>query len=50
MLAEERPVLFAWAPRFHEALDPRLGLTDGEFNLASQEWPWQLEKLLLRAD
>ncbi|MDQ3880736.1 MAG: ABC transporter substrate-binding protein [Chloroflexota bacterium] len=48
ILAEERPVLFAWADRVHEALDPRLALTDGDLNLTSRMWYWQLEKLVLR--
>jgi ABC-type transport system substrate-binding protein len=48
VLAEERPVLFAWAGRLREALDARIGLTDGELNLSSREWFWQLEKLVLR--
>ena len=47
LLAEERPVLFAWAPRQDEALDARLRLTGGELNLASRQWFWELEKLVL---
>lgn len=49
-LAQKRPVLFGWARRLHEALDARLGSTDGELNLASPQWFWQLEKLVLRDD
>lgn len=48
VLAEERPVLFSWAARQYEALDARLGLTEGELNLSSRQWMWQLEKLVLR--
>lgn len=48
VLAEERPVLFGWALRIHEALDARLGLTEGEPNLSSRQWFWELEKLVLR--
>jgi ABC-type transport system substrate-binding protein len=48
VLAEERPVLFGWSARVHEALDARIGLTDGELNLSSRQWFWQLEKLVLR--
>ena len=48
VLAQERPVLFAWAARQHEALDARLALTDGEINLSSRQWFWELEKLVLR--
>ena len=48
VLAEEKPVLFGWSPRIREALDVRLGLTEGELNLSSRQWFWQLEKLVLR--
>lgn len=48
VLAEERPVLFGWSPRLNEALDARLGLTEGELNLSSRQWFWQLERLVLR--
>ena len=48
LLAEERPVLFGWAARIQEALDARIGLTEGEINLSSRQWFWQLEKLVLR--
>ena len=48
LLAQERPVLFAWAARLHEALDARLGLTEGDLNLSSRQWFWELEKLVLR--
>ena len=47
LIAEERPVLFGWAVRIREALDARIGLTDGELNLSSRQWPWELEKLVL---
>ncbi|MFN2483722.1 MAG: ABC transporter substrate-binding protein [Candidatus Limnocylindria bacterium] len=50
IIAEERPVLFAWADRVREVLDPRLTLTDGELNLSSRMWFWQLEKLVLSED
>lgn len=48
VLVQERPVLFGWAARLHEALDARLGLTEGELNLSSRQWFWELEKLVLR--
>jgi ABC-type oligopeptide transport system substrate-binding subunit len=48
LLAEEHPVLFGWAAGIQEALDARIGLTDGELNLSSRQWFWQLEKLVLR--
>ncbi len=47
VLAEERPVLFAWADRAHEGLDARLRLTEGDLNLASRQWMWELEKLVV---
>ena len=50
LLAEERPVLFAWSPRFHDALDNRLGLTDGQLNLASLQWYSRLEMLVLNSE
>ena len=48
ILAEERPVLFAWAVRDRDALSADLHLTDGELNLSSTFWFWQLEKLAVR--
>ena len=50
VLAAARPVLFGYSLRTVEALDERLTLTDGEPNLASREWPWELEKLVFRGD
>ena len=47
IIADESPVLFGWADRVHEALDTRLGMVDGELELTSRFWPWQLEKLVL---
>ncbi|MDQ3880735.1 MAG: hypothetical protein M3295_06665, partial [Chloroflexota bacterium] len=50
ILAEERPVLFAWAWKLREAISPNLGLADGtELNLDSFFWFWQLEKLVVSA-
>jgi ABC-type transport system substrate-binding protein len=48
VLAEEKPVLFAWSYRAHEALDARIGSTGGDLQLSSREWPWEWEKLILR--
>ena len=48
IIAEERPVLFAWAGRSHDVIDARLGYVDGEINPASPQWFWQLEKLTLQ--
>ena len=50
LIAEEKPVLFTWSPKGYVAIDARLGLTDGEINLASPQWFWQYEKLVLRDD
>jgi ABC-type transport system substrate-binding protein len=49
-LADEQPVLFAWADRRYEALDSRLRSTDGPIDLTTRQWWWQLEKLTLLAD
>jgi ABC-type transport system substrate-binding protein len=48
VIAEEHPVLFGWSSRTYEALDAGLGLVDGEINLGSSQWMWQLEKLVIR--
>ena len=50
VIAADRPVLFAWALRTVEVLDEHLASTDGELNLGSRYWPWQIEKLVLRGD
>ncbi|MFN2483720.1 MAG: ABC transporter substrate-binding protein [Candidatus Limnocylindria bacterium] len=50
ILAEERPVLFAWAWIRRDAISPRLRLADGgEMNLDSFFWFWQMEKLVVDA-
>jgi ABC-type transport system substrate-binding protein len=48
VFAEERLMLFAWADNAHEHISTRLGSVDGELNFVSREWPWELEKLVLR--
>jgi ABC-type transport system substrate-binding protein len=48
VLAEDRAALFAWAFRVNEAIGRDLGLTEGELNLGSPSWFWQLEKLVVR--
>ena len=50
ILAEEHPGLFAWSAPNHEALDARIGLTEGELNLSARYWFWELEKLVLHED
>ena len=47
VLADDQPLLFAWSPRTHDALDSHLRLTDGPINLSSRQWWWQLEKLVV---
>lgn len=48
LIADEKPVLFAWAARAYDALDPRLGYVDGEINLGSGQWYWRYEDLVLK--
>lgn len=48
LIAATRPVLFGWSSTTTEALSTQLRLTDGEPNLASRQWPWELEKLVVR--
>jgi peptide/nickel transport system substrate-binding protein len=50
LLAEDHAALFAWAFRINEAIDRDLGLTDGELNLGTWSWFWQLEKLVVREE
>jgi peptide/nickel transport system substrate-binding protein len=48
LLADDHAALFAWAFRVNEAIDRDLGLTDGELNLRTWSWFWQLDKLVVR--
>jgi hypothetical protein len=41
-------MLISWAVKAHEAVSTRLGLTDCALSFRSREWPWELEKLVLR--
>lgn len=50
VLAEDHAALFAWAFRVNEAIGRDLGLTEGELNLRSRAWFWQLEKLVVREE
>jgi peptide/nickel transport system substrate-binding protein len=50
VLADAQPVLFAWSPWTRDAIDGRLGLTDGDLDLTSRQWWWQLEKLVRHSD
>lgn len=50
VLAEDHAALFGWAFRVNEAIDRDLGLTEGELNLGSRSWFWQLEKLVVREE
>lgn len=47
VLAADRPVLWGWALSTTDMLDQRITLTDGEPNLGSRMWMWQLEKVVL---
>lgn len=47
ILAEDRPVIFAWADVGIDALIGGVRLTEGELNSESIFWWWQLEKLTL---
>ena len=49
LLADDQPVLFAWAPRIREVLSAGVGLTTGEIDRSSLNWWWQPEKLIVRA-
>jgi ABC-type transport system substrate-binding protein len=48
VIADEKPVFFAWAARAFDAIDSRLRYVDGDINLGSPQWFWQPEKLVLR--
>jgi len=50
LLAEDHAALFGWAFRVHEAIGRDLGLMEGELNLSSRYWFWQLEKLVVREE
>jgi len=50
VLAEDHAALFGWAFRVNEAIDRDLGLTEGELNLGTWSWFWQLEKLVVREE
>jgi ABC-type transport system substrate-binding protein len=47
ILAEDRPMLFAWAPRFVVARSNRLASTSGPLSASSAIWWWELETLVL---
>jgi len=48
LLAEDHAALFGWAFRVYEAIGRDLGLVEGELNLSSRNWFWELEKLVVR--
>jgi ABC-type transport system substrate-binding protein len=50
VVADDHPMLFAWATRSHEAMTARLDYVDGDFNLSSPHWFWRLERLVLRSE
>jgi ABC-type transport system substrate-binding protein len=47
ILAKDRPMLFAWAPRLVEVRSSRLTSVDGPLPESSATWWWELEKLAL---
>jgi peptide/nickel transport system substrate-binding protein len=48
ILAEDRPVLFAWSERIREPRSARLESTSGPLATTTGTWWWELEKLFLR--
>ncbi|MFN2483715.1 MAG: hypothetical protein ABR509_02090 [Candidatus Limnocylindria bacterium] len=48
VLAQDQPVLFGWAPTDRDVIASGVGLTDGDLNLSSRFWFWQVEKLVVR--
>ena len=49
ILAEDRPVLFAWSDRVREARSDRLGSTHGPLSTSTSTWWWELETLFIRS-
>ena len=49
ILAEDRPVLFAWSPLLHEARSDRLASTAGPLETDTLNWWWELETLTVAA-
>ena len=45
ILAEQRPMLFGWAPKFIEVRSDDLTSTVGPLSTSSPTWWWQLETL-----
>ena len=51
ILAEDRPVLFAWAFRLRDAITAGVRLADGsQINERSGYWWWRLEELMVASD
>ncbi len=48
VVAEDRPVMYAWSPRIREAVSDRLGSTEGPLPADTSTWWWQLETLVLQ--
>jgi ABC-type transport system substrate-binding protein len=49
ILAEDRPVLFAWSPLLQEARSDRVQSTAGALETDTLNWWWQLETLIVAA-
>jgi ABC-type transport system substrate-binding protein len=48
VVAEDRPVMYAWSPRVREAVSDRLGSTEGPLPADTSNWWWQLETLIVQ--
>ena len=42
---DEQPYLFAWSDLAREAINVNLESTEGELELSSPQWDWQVETL-----
>jgi ABC-type transport system substrate-binding protein len=49
LLAEDRPVMYAWSPRIREARNDRLESTQDPLASDTSTWWWQLETLFVRS-
>ncbi len=49
VLAEDRPVLFAWSALIREARTDRLESTRGPLRTDTSAWWWELETLFVRS-
>ena len=47
IMFDDQPYLFAWSDLVHEGLDANLQSTEGELELGSPTWSWQLHTLFV---